>query len=254
MFIKETIRGNFSRSAPKYNQVALTQKYAATKLCQITSPLINDGFKILDLGSGSSFIAQNLADKNVQIFETDLSLEMLLQHHSPQIFKTRCDFENLPFKDHSFDVLTSSFSLQWLNDFESNFKKFFSLLKPGGILAFCLPCDGSLTELKTASIASGCNFNFNNLPQAFDLRSTLKKCGFSENFYSEEIITALFSNGLQALKSIKDSGANYSTVKNTITKTNLAQFNNFCLKNFTTTNKSFSLSWNVSFFIAQTSL
>ena len=65
-----------------------------------------------------------------------------------------------------------------------------------------------------------------------------------------EILEQEFESGLQALQSLKKIGANYSNKKNKIlNKNQLIQFNNFCLKNFRTTNKKVRLSWFVSYFI-----
>ena len=183
------------------------------------------------------------------VFEADLSLSMLQQH--PNNFKINCDFENLPFRNHSFDILISSFSLQWLSDFEKNFLQFSALLKPHGIFAFCIPTDKSLEELKLASIESGCDFHFNILPKISDLKSALKKCGFEERLLELEVIKSEFTDAFQALKSIKKTGANYTTKRKFVSKTQLTQFHSFCLKNFSQPNKKISISWNVSFFIFQ---
>lgn len=248
---KKIIQKNFSRGAKKYNDVALIQKEAAKKLCELafkSNPSRDNVEKILDLGSGTSFVAKNFSDKkNLQIFEVDLSLEMLKSwsHRPSNVFAINADFEKLPFKHSSFDLIISSFSLQWMNDFEKNFSNFFSLLKPQGILAFCLPTNESLSELKSANI-----FNFNELPKVDDLKLALKKAGFVEQFFVTEIAKQSFPNGLQALRSMKEIGAN-SSVKNNkiITKSELKQFDNFCLKNFSTSAKNIHTSWFISYFI-----
>jgi len=255
MLNKKIISENFSRAAKKYHQIAVVQKQSAEKLCHLASPFIKENFNIIDLGSGTGFIANNLAGKkNLQIFEADLSLKMLQQ--STNNLKINCDFENLPFKKNSFDILISSFSLQWLTDFNKNFAEFFLLLKPNGIFAFCLPTKESLKELKTANKATGCEFNFNTLPDADDLKSALKNCGFEEKFFQQEVVKLEFTSGSEALKSIKNIGANgsnYLSKKNFVSKTQLTQFNSFCLKNFSAGNKNISISWEISFFILQKS-
>lgn len=248
MLNKKIIGENFSRAAKNYDQVAIVQKQAAQKLCQLASPFINDDSRILDLGCGTGFIAQNLSQK---IFECDLSFAMLQQPRNGH--KIQCDFTNLPFKKNSFDLLISSFSLQWLEDFETYFANFSALLKPQGILAFCLPTYESLQELKSASAASDCNFHFNILLKNSDLKSALKNCRFSEKLFVEEIVKSKFESGLQAIKSIKETGANYRGQNSFITKNRLNQFNNFCLKNFADESKKISISWNISFFICQKS-
>lgn len=255
-FNYEKINENFSRSSKNYDAEAEIQKIAAKKLCDLILPLIQENSKILDLGSGTSFIAQNLhkkaLEKNTKIYEVDLSQEML-DHWSPKpsnVFAIRGDIQNLQFEENSFDIIISSFCLQWLEDFDRNFLQFFKILKPNGIFAFCLPTSESLKELRLASIESGCDFNFNDLPKIENLKFFLKKSGFIEKKIFQEIIIKEFTNGYKALKSLKILGANHSNkIKKLINKTKLQKFNNFCLKNFAIKNKNIKVSWMTSYFI-----
>ena len=280
-FDKKIIEKNFSRGAKNYDEAALVQREAAKKLCDLAVPFIKNEARILDLGAGTGFVAKNIFDlldkkkilkqvqddgvsgevqvqtlsprhpelvsgsiTKIQLFESDISFEML-KKNTKNTFKIQSDFENLPFKNNSFDLLISSFSLQWLENLEQTFSHFFSLLKPSGTLAFCIPTQESLNELKSANI-----FNFTKLPKAEDLILALQKNSFIEKKFQTEILEQEFESGLQALQSLKKIGANYSNKKNkTLNKTQLIQFNNFCLKNFGTTNKKVRLSWFVSYFI-----
>ncbi len=261
-FNKKKLRMSFEHGVQNYSKSALIQRLSSDKLCKIAAPFVKKDSQILDLGSGTGFVAENLIalqnksfgskkpekdlSKDSNIFELDLALKMLQknQNHS---FKIQGDFENLPFKKQSFDILISSFSLQWMTNFDKSFLQFFSLLKPKGILIFCLPTEGSLKELSAANI-----FNFNSLPKVDDLKTSLKKSGFCEISTTTENTKQTFESGLEALKSIKKIGANYAEKNSSvITKTNLIQFNNFCLKNFGTKSRKIEISWNVSYFIFQ---
>ncbi len=276
-FDKKIVGQNFSRAAKSYDEAASVQQLAAEELCKVALPFIKDGAKILDLGAGTGFVARHLSELrdgprhkagvtsgeragvtsgegwSPLIFETDLAFEMLQQQNltTSHLFKIQSDFEHLPFKNHSFDILISSFSLQWLGDFEKNFSQFSALLKPRGIFAFCLPTEGSLEELKIASAASGCNFHFNILPKIADLKSALKHCGFEEKFCQTKILKSEFDSGLSALKSIKQTGAGYLAKNKFVSKSQLKQFDSFCLKNFCLPNKKIRTSWNSSYLISQ---
>ena len=244
-FDKKKLKLNFEHSAQNYLEAAPIQRLSAEKLCKMATPFIQENSQILDLGSGTGFVTESLnALCAPDIFELDLAFEMLQQNQNNSS-KIQADFENLPFKNHSFDILISSFSLQWLTDFDQSFSQFFSLLKPKGVFIFCLPTDGSLSELAAANI-----FNFNQLPKIETLKTSLKKSGFTEISSTTQSVKQVFENGVAALKSLKKIGANYAE-KNSriITKTNLAQFNNFCLKNFGTNTRKIEISWNVSYFI-----
>ena len=110
MINKKIIKHNFSNKAAIYNDCALIQKTAAKKLCDLAKHFIGDESTILDLGSGTSFIAKNLAisQKNIQIFEIDIAHNMLKHWDDrPQnVFPILADIENLPFKNHeTFDII-----------------------------------------------------------------------------------------------------------------------------------------------------
>lgn len=255
---KETISQNFSAAANNYDEFAAIQKLAAANLCKMLLPLIQENNSIIDLGSGTSaiyknlFSSQNFSEKNLQLFELDLSLKMLgiwLEKSKNHIHSIAADAQNLPLKSASFDIIISSFSLQWLQNFEEIFADFKRALKKGGILAFCLPTNSSLKELKISSIESGCNFNFINLPKAENLKSALSKSGFQEIEIQSEVLKSEFNDGIEALKSLKKIGANYSSERNLISPKKLNHFNSLCLKNFATSNKKLAISWDTTYFL-----
>jgi malonyl-CoA O-methyltransferase len=242
------VKSRFSKAAKNYDEASEIQQLAAQDFLKNLTPLIKKNQKILDLGCGTSFLAKNLATKkNLKIFEIDLALEMLQNwsQRPENVFAIQGDFEKLPLKENQFDLIISSFSLQWIKNFEAAFLNFSKLLENGGTLAFCLPVQGSLQELKKAEI-----FSFNDLPESRKIKNLLEKNGFKEKFFSAKTFKQEFQNGLAALKSIKKTGANISYGKqNFVTKKQLAEFNSFCLKNCDAKTKNFVLSWLVACFI-----
>ena len=160
------------------------------------------------------------------------------------------DAGSICFKPNSFDILISSFSLQWLQDFDKIFTSFYKILKPNGVFIFCLPVNESLKELREASLKSECKFRFNSLPIIEDLNFLLKESNFKINNSFTKNLTEEFENSIDALKSLKKVGANsFLTKINPITKTQLRKFENFCLKNSTMNGKKFSNSWKVAYFV-----
>lgn len=250
MFDKKSIARNFSRSAHSYDEEASVQIISARNLCKIVEPHIihpaESKTNILDLGSGTSFIANNLKTEESNIFEIDLSLAMLnYSQKAANIFKIQSDIETLPLKENTFDAITASFSLQWLNDLTKSFSHLKRLLKAKGVFAFCIPIAGSLHELKAANL-----FNFNDLPKIDEVRFSIQQAGFNEIALQQNTIKQEFSTALDAVKSIKRLGANYSAKKEqTLTKSKLKEFNSFCLKNFSNQDKNIEISWNICYFL-----
>lgn len=249
---KNLVAQNFSRGAKNYDEVAEPQLEAAKRLVALASPFIKNNSQILDLGCGTSFIAkeicQNFSEKNIHIVETDIALDMLESwaDRPANVTAIQCDIENLPLEKNSFDIIFSSFALHWISDFEKNFSQFSALLKKNGILAFCLPTAGSLDELRSSNV-----FQFNNFPNNVIIKSALEKCGAKEVSFICETKKQKFASGYEALKFIKKIGGNSNQSKKIVSKTKLEEFNKFCLKNFSSDNKSFGVSWNISYFIYQ---
>jgi malonyl-CoA O-methyltransferase len=248
MLNKKIIANNFSKAASNYDKEAFVQNYAAAEICKIINPFIDNlsDKKIIDLGSGTSAIYKNFSTSNKsQFFEVDLSLAMLQKTPNKSSKLIVADIENLPIKNESFDIIISSFALQWLQDFNKIFSNFHKILKKDGILAFCIPTDETLDKLREASEITGCNFHFNKLPKITDLEKDLQKCGFLKEIIKSEVVKLDFNGAIEALKHFKKTGATYSEQKKFITKKQLLNFDQFYLKE----SDKFTFMWNISYLI-----
>lgn len=250
-FDKKIINYNFSSKVYSYNSNANIQKKVAKNLCKFFLQNFtiknNQTIKILDLGSGTSFIAKNLQKKidACEIYELDLSFEMLnyFQKNPKKITKICADIENLPFTESSFDIIISSFSLQWIQDFENLFDNLKKLLKPRGILAFALPDNNSFKELKSSP------FFVNKMPALLDLSKILTQNNLNQKLIKNEKFYEKFPNLIEALKAFKKIGANYNFQGERSKLKNFKELRNFYLKNFQNNLKLTKLSWSISYFI-----
>ncbi len=246
MINKKIIAKNFSASVENYENLALVQKKVAQKLCNLSANFIKNDDLILDLGSGTSFIAKNLFQ--TKIYEVDISLNMLKNWNRKDfsLTKINADIENLPFKNNVFDVVISSFALQWIEDFNKLFASLKKVIKNKGIIALSLPLKNSLSKIKDANIKSQCEFSFQDFFDAKNIKNILRDQNFEEIFYFEERIEQGANSASEFLKNIKKIGANYCDKKNFVKKENLQKFNDFFLKeNY---NKDY---WVVGYFLWQ---
>ncbi len=249
IFSIKKIKNNFSLQAQNYDDLAYIQKNAAQKLCDFSRNLLKNDIKLLDLGSGTSFIAKTILNliKNPQIFETDLSLAMLKQWqiNNDKLFKINCDIKNLPFNQKTqFDAIFSSFSLQWLENYDIIFADLYKLLKQDGFLAICLPTIKTLAEINISNRKSHCGFNINKLPDQNLIIKNLEKHGFKPVFKHNEIVKQRYCNAVDCIKQIKQIGANYSATKTMLNKTKLQIFNDFFAKDFDNV-----ASWHICYLI-----
>lgn len=232
-FDKNLIAKNFSLGAKTYDEAAQIQLLTAKDLVGLIEPYLKKNSQILDLGSGTSFVAKQIS--TYEITEVDIASNMLqLWHERPSNIKTICaDFEKLDFAEESFDLILSSFSLQWSSDFAKNFARYFSFLKPGGIFAFALPTSGSLPELQ--------GFNLNDFPENFTLKSALKKSGFSEKIFIEKNSYQDFESTKNLLKFLRKIGANSPQKR--------SEKSELPLNKKINKNVGKRLSWRVSYFV-----
>ena len=73
------------------------------------------------------------------------------QNHDIQSKRMVCDFENLPFEEHTFDVVLSAMSLHWVNDLPSTLIQVKRALKPDGAFIASMLGGNTLQELKVVN-------------------------------------------------------------------------------------------------------
>jgi len=232
------ISKNFSQSSKNYENFATIQQHAAKKLVSLVEPHLKGKEQIIDLGSGTGMIGKYLRDQNnqLQITEADISKEML--DLSSNELKICCDVRNLPYQNNEFDLIISSFLLQWIDDVDALIKTLKKALKKDGILALAFPNQKSFKKLRDLNF-----FHINNLVDEKNLEESLKNNKFEEiTIYEEEKIEN-FDSIIAAAKYFKNIGANYKISdqsRNNGTK---------ILKNYHKYKEDFTLEWNISYFV-----
>lgn len=233
---KDQINFNFSKAATNYGNHAKIQNIVAKKLIDFSAKYINDNDIILDIGSGTGFVQNHLDKiKKTNFFNCDISLEMLQNQNSKSLNKINCDFENLAFDQNIFDLVISSFSLQWALDYDKVIKEVNYVLKKDAFFILALPLAGSLSEIKQ-HIST-----INDFIYLDDLVKILQKNNFKLVKYHQDKIYESCDSIIGALRNIKKIGAN-QTLSNKNTKNNL-----YNLKHI----NKFEFSWNLGYFIFQ---
>ena len=112
-------------------------------LTEITKYLPQKPCKILDVGTGTGFFANLLAQYHHEVEGIDLTASMIeqakqsltkLQQHDYKINFQVMDAENLYFADNTFDVVISR-NLTWtLPNPQKAYSEWYRVLKPQGIL------------------------------------------------------------------------------------------------------------------------
>ncbi|MEU8081119.1 MULTISPECIES: demethylmenaquinone methyltransferase [Catellatospora] len=97
------------------------------------------GEKVLDLGAGTGVSTEELARSGAYVVGVDLSLGMLAvgRRDRPHVPLVAGDALALPFPDHTFDAVTTSFVIRNVANTPAALRELARVTKPGGRLVIC---------------------------------------------------------------------------------------------------------------------
>lgn len=169
---KQRVAKSFSRAAKSYDSVARLQRQVGQHLLNsLSDDLFSNNLstnnvcpkKILDLGCGTGYFTEPLANKysNSELIGLDLAQGMLVQAIQAHAILTSAnteknfsaswlcgDAENLPLADNSVDLIFSNLAFQWCEKLPVLAAEISRVLKPGGTLAFTSLGSKTLCELR----------------------------------------------------------------------------------------------------------
>ncbi len=199
---KDVVTKSFRRHATTYDAHAGVQARVARRLHALLSEYLPDMshcHRIIEIGSGTGLLTRLYVDR---VQGCDLRLWDISGHCpdiagiTPQHVHT-CDAElalrELP--DDSVDLILSSATLQWFNDFNAFLRHTERVLTPGGIAAFAYFLPGTCAELTSLT---GNSLSFPTLPAADDCTV----CAMTED------IVELFDSPADVLKHMRMTGVN----------------------------------------------
>jgi NADH dehydrogenase [ubiquinone] 1 alpha subcomplex assembly factor 5 len=165
----------------------------------------------LILGRHRGQIARHMAGRGAigwQV-ETDVALPLVRTVAGRAIV---ADEEALPFKDATFDLIVSCFSLHWVNDLPGALVQIRRALKPDGLFLAALPGGDTLPELRRvladAEIANerGLGPRVSPFIDVRDAGHLLQRAGFALPVVDCHTITALYGDPLSLLLDLRGMG------------------------------------------------
>ncbi|WGI26006.1 malonyl-ACP O-methyltransferase [Halomonas alkaliantarctica] len=142
----------FSRAAPRYDVLATAQRQIGEMLW---GSLPSRAFNVLDMGCGTGFWTQRLAElyPNARITGLDLApgmLEQARQRYGESIHWQPGDAATLPFGKHAIDLVFSNLAVQWCRDIGAVMEELYRVLTPGGQAHITTLLPGTLEEIAFA--------------------------------------------------------------------------------------------------------
>lgn len=177
---KHDVAKAFSAAAHEYDDFAQIQHRMAMELISEMPDRPFDS--ILDLGCGTGYCLPELQKRYPKAHVQGMDLaEGMLQHARkmyPQFQYFAGDAEAIPVDDQQYDLIYSSFAIQWCEDLSNVLMEVYRTLKPGGCFAFTTLADGTLRELKQAWKSADNYQHVNQFLSANDIESQLAQSSF----------------------------------------------------------------------------
>ncbi|XHF85999.1 malonyl-ACP O-methyltransferase BioC [Vibrio sp. HN007] len=209
---KEAIAEAFGKAATNYDKHAEFQRQVGHELLSMM-PETLEGKRVLDIGCGTGYFSELLADKGAKVTAADISVEMLEQAEtrcgSKVEFYQQADAENLPFESEQFDYVFSSLALQWCEDISEPLKELKRVTKPGGQIYFTTLLDGSLFELKQAWAKIDTHQHVNDFLTEKNIKIALAQSEAPKHHLDLRTIKVWYSSALQLMRDLKGIGATH---------------------------------------------
>ena len=211
---KKRIAHSFSQAAESYDSHAYLQRKIADKLlAQLTKN--EDIERVLDLGSGTGYCthALQVLFPKAEIINLDIAEAMLLfasksQKGNGVKQKFICaDSEALPIVSGCFDIIFSSLSIQWCQDYALLFSELNRILKPKGKFYISTFGPETLQELTQAWQRVDSYIHVNNFQTDKFLENVISKKEFSELHIDIDVMLARYQSYESLARELKSIGA-----------------------------------------------
>ncbi len=215
---KQQMRIAFEQSAEHYDAVAILQREVADRLLERLELLKMVPATILDLGSGTGYCSERLAQHYPKARLTSLDLASAMVNRTRERFSkwTRfrrahqfvCgDAESLPFADNSFEMIFSSLTIQWCEDLEKTFSEMKRVLKPGGVLLYTTLGPDTLKELRASWAAVDQQVHVNTFLDMHDVGDAMLRARLAEPVMDMEQLTMTYEDAMILMRDLKTLGA-----------------------------------------------
>lgn len=144
--MKERIIETFNQLADVYEHTVDTtslynSEYERPSMLEQMPKELNN-LHVLDAGCAAGWYTLQMLNQGANVVATDISEEMVsaTRRRVGDKAKVLClDLgEELPFEDNSFDMIMSSLTLHYIEDWGETFSEFKRILKPKGVLLFSI--------------------------------------------------------------------------------------------------------------------
>jgi malonyl-CoA O-methyltransferase len=215
---KHIIHQSFSKQATTYDRQAQLQRESSKRL----STFLPEGIgkqSILEIGSGSGFLTEQLVNRDFRVYACDLAhgMNRFLQDklstgfpNAPVSILTG-DAEHLPFVSEHFDTVASNLCFQWVDGLSKVFPEVMRVLVPGGSFVFSVFGEKTLCELR-GSFRQAAVFlqridHTQEFPSRENIHQELDAAGFIQTSVEHQVLEKKYRNLKALLRNLKMIGS-----------------------------------------------
>lgn len=130
----------FAPLGPSYDRVGAALSFGQDPRWRrfLVSRLPRDGGRVLDVATGTGLVAAELVPRGFRVTGVDQSPEMLAsarRRFGERVELVEASAEALPFEDASFDHLTVTYLLRYVEDPAATLVELARAVRPGGVVA-----------------------------------------------------------------------------------------------------------------------
>ena len=190
---------------------------------------------VLDVGSATGSIYRAFQANNMcnikKITQSDMSLEMLRKgeivhnnnsnNYDDMIETEFVQFDEeikLPFEDNSFDLITSSLSLHWVNNLPGVMKEFNRCLKPDGAFIGAMLGGETLKELRSSLLLAeqeregGVSSHVSPMAHVGDIGQLMQSAGFAIPTIDTDVLKIEYPNAFSLMEHLQGMGENNASI------------------------------------------
>ena len=210
---KRAIAQAFSRAAPNYDQASHVQQRVGEQMLALLQAQPGPVERALDIGCGTAALTLALTPHARCITALDLAPGMLQVARSNDRQRRLAAFvcgdaERLPFAPGQFDLVFSSFTLQWCEDLTTALTEIHQVLRPGGRLLLSLPVENTLRELRLSWQRAEQRYqHVNQFLSRAQVREHVERSGFHLLQWQGKLGVAFYDNVRSLTRELKTLGA-----------------------------------------------
>jgi len=210
---KREVGRSFSEAAVSYDRLAELQRQVGEELLSRLDGEAASFSNIIDLGAGTGFCAEKLAQRAAvsRLLALDIAPGMLRQARERMASQGNVDFcvgdaEQLPVGSATVDLLFSNLAIQWC-DSDRLFEGFYRVLKKEGLLLFSSFGPETLRELKVAWSHVDGHQHVNKFSEIDRLERLIREAGFKACSVERVQLKRHYGSVFELMRELKGIGA-----------------------------------------------